>query len=111
MHPINLREEAAKVGLFEYKEVGRMNGHSLTLIKATAATLDFHSHPDSDEAFLVVEGEMKLEFEDRIVPLKAGELCIVPKGVRHRPIVETAVTNLLIEQAGTLTAANTLHQP
>ena len=47
MHPINLREEAAKVGLFEYKELGRMNGHSLTLIKATAATLDFHSHPDS----------------------------------------------------------------
>ncbi len=111
MHPINLRAEAAKVGLFEYKELGRMNGHSFTLIKATAATLEFHSHPDSDEVFLVVEGEMKLEFEDRIVPLKAGELCIVPKGVRHRPIVETAVTNLLIEQAGTLTTANTLQKP
>lgn len=108
MHPINL---AAEVGLFQYKELGRMNGHSFTLIKATAATMDFHSHPDSDDAFLVVEGEMKLEFEDRIVPLKAGELCIVPKGVRHRPIVETTVTNLLIEQAGTLTADNTLHQP
>ncbi len=111
MHPINLRTEAANVGLFEYKELGRMNGHSLTLIKATAATLDFHAHPDSDEVFLVVEGEMKLEFEDRIVPLKAGELCIVPKGVRHRPIVETAVTNLLIEQAGTLTTDNTLQKP
>ena len=55
MLQINLLSEAAEVGLFQYKELGRMNGHSFTLIKSTATTTDFHSHPDSDEVFLVVE--------------------------------------------------------
>lgn len=50
---------------------------------------------------------MKLEFEDKILELKAGEMCIVPKGVVHRPVCETDVTTLLIEKDGTLTPANT----
>jgi mannose-6-phosphate isomerase-like protein (cupin superfamily) len=50
---------------------------------------------------------MKIEFREKIVELKAGEICIVPKGTEHRPIVETDVTVLLIEPDGTLTAENT----
>lgn len=107
MNVINIKEEASKIDLLQYKVIGKMNNHTFTLIKAKEGKLDFHSHPDSDEVFMIIEGEMKLEFEDKILSLKAGEMCIVPKGVVHRPIVETEVTNMLIEFDGTLTPDNT----
>jgi mannose-6-phosphate isomerase-like protein (cupin superfamily) len=107
MKAINLKEEASKIGKFEYKVIGKMNNHNFTLIKAKDRKLDLHSHPDSDEVFLIIEGKMKLEFEDKLLELKAGEMCIVPKGVVHRPVCETDVTTMLIEIDGTLTPANT----
>jgi mannose-6-phosphate isomerase-like protein (cupin superfamily) len=108
MKAINLKEEASKIkNLFEYKTIAKMNSHNFTLIKAKNRTLDFHSHPDSDEVFFIVEGRMKLEFKDKIVELNAGEMCVVPKGIEHRPICDTDVTTMLIELDGTLTPDNT----
>lgn len=107
MKAINLKEEASKIDKFEYKVIAKMNNHNFTLIKASDRKLDFHSHPDSDEVFFIVEGKMKLEFEDKLVEIKAGEMCIVPRGVVHRPVCETDVTTMLIEKDGTLTPANT----
>ena len=108
MEAINLKAEAARIqNLFEYKTIAKMNGHVFTLIKAKDRTLDFHAHPDSDEVFYIVEGQMKLEFRDRLVDLNAGEMCVVPKGVEHRPVCETEVTAMLIEMDGTLTPDNT----
>jgi mannose-6-phosphate isomerase-like protein (cupin superfamily) len=107
MKVINLKEEASKIDKHQYKVIGKMNNHNFTLIKAKDRKLDFHSHPDSDEVFFIIEGEMKLEFEDKMLELKAGEMCIVPKGVVHRPVCETDVTTMLIEIDGTLTPDNT----
>ncbi len=108
MKVVNIKEEASKIDeLYEYKIIAQMNNHNFTLVKAKDRILDFHTHPDSDEVFLIVEGEMKLEFKDKIVNLKAGEMCVVPKGVEHRPICETDVTTMLIEADGTLTPDNT----
>ena len=108
MEAINLKVEADKIkNLFEYKTIATMNGHNFTLIKAKNRTLDFHTHPDSDEVFFIVEGLMKLEFKDKTVSLKAGEMCVVPRGVEHRPVCETDVTAMLIELDGTLSADNT----
>lgn len=70
-------------------------------------SLDFHAHQDSDEVFYIVEGRMKLEFKDKMVHLNAGEMCVVPKGIEHRPVCETEVTAMLIEIDGTLTPNNT----
>jgi mannose-6-phosphate isomerase-like protein (cupin superfamily) len=108
MEAINLKAEASKIkNLFEYKTIAKMNGHVFTLIKAKDRTLDFHIHQDSDEVFFIVEGQMKLEFRDRIVQLNAGEMCVVTKGTEHRPVCETEVTTMLIEVDGTLTPDNT----
>jgi mannose-6-phosphate isomerase-like protein (cupin superfamily) len=105
---INLKAEAANIlNLFEYKTIEKMNGHNFTLIKAKNRTLDFHTHQDSDEAFYIVEGQMKLELRDKIVHLNTGEMCVVPKGIEHRPVCEKEVTALLIEIDGTLTPQNT----
>lgn len=108
MKAINLVAEAAKIqNLFEYKTIAKMNGHIFTLIKGKDRTLDFHTHQDSDEVFFIVEGQMKLEFRDNIVHLNAGDMCVVPKGIEHRPVCETEVTAMLIEIDGTLTPDNT----
>ena len=108
MKAINLVTEAAKIQkLFEYKTIAKMNGHIFTLIKAKDRILDFHTHQDSDEVFFIVEGQMKLEFRDKIVHLNSGEMCVVPKGIEHRPVCETEVTAMLIEIDGTLTSDNT----
>lgn len=108
MEAINLKDEASKIQkLFEYKNIAKMNGHIFTLIKAKDRTLDFHTHQDSDEVFYVVEGQMKLEFRDKILPLKTGEMCVVPKGTEHRPVCENEVTAMLIELDGTLMPDNT----
>ena len=44
----------------------------------------WHQHPDSDEAFLVVEGSLDIEFDDGTVRIHQGELLTIPKGTRHR---------------------------
>ena len=105
---INLKQESNKLtSLFEYKKVGFMNNYMFNLLRAKDRLLDFHSHEDTDEVFYVLEGKMKIEFRDAMIELKAGELCIVPKGEEHRPVCEDEVVVMLIEPEGTLHAKNT----
>lgn len=108
MEVIHLKEQGSKIpDLFQYDIIAKMNNHNFTLVRVKERTLDFHCHPDSDEVFFIVEGEMRLEFREKTVELKTGDMCVVPKGTEHRPICTTEVTCLLIEKEGTLTAENT----
>lgn len=84
-----------------------MDEHTLTLMRVGDRILNFHSHSESDEAFLVVSGPMDLEFRDRTVTLNEGDMCVGPKGTTHRPVCTSEATCLLIEQEGTLTPDNT----
>jgi mannose-6-phosphate isomerase-like protein (cupin superfamily) len=62
----------------------------------------WHSHPDTDDFFLVVEGELDIELRDRTVKLRAGELFVVPKGIEHRPAARNGEAKvLIIEPRGT----------
>lgn len=108
MKVINLKGEGSKIpSLYQYEVIAKMNGHNFTIVRVKDRTLDFHMHPDSDEVFLIVDGKMKLEFSEKTVELNTGEMCVVPKGMEHRPICTTEVTCLLIEYDGTLTPENT----
>lgn len=60
----------------------------------------FHLHEETDDFFLVLEGDMIMDIEDRSHPVTAGELFIVPKGVTHRPRAVTECKVLLIEPKG-----------
>jgi mannose-6-phosphate isomerase-like protein (cupin superfamily) len=105
---INLREQADSVAeLFQYLEVGRINGHILNVLQAEDRTLDFHIHEKSDEMFYCIEGEFDIEFADGIVHLCEGDFIVVPKGTSHRPVCKGLVKCLLIEKDGTLTKENT----
>ncbi|MCH4891079.1 cupin domain-containing protein [Acidaminobacter sp. JC074] len=62
----------------------------------------WHKHDDTDELFMVLEGNMTIHFRDKHVTLNPGDLYVVPKGVEHKPSTEKACKVLLIEPAGTL---------
>ena len=59
-----------------------------------------HNHPDTDEVFIVIEGSMKIELEDGVVELSAGEMYVVPKGVMHKPRAEKECQIMLVEPRG-----------
>lgn len=60
----------------------------------------WHKHVDTDEFFLVMEGHLDIELEDRTVTLKAGQAFTVPKGVMHFPHARERSVVLMIERAG-----------
>jgi len=108
MDVINLKEKGSQIpNLYQYEIIARMNDHNFTLVRVKDRTLPFHTHPESDEVFFIVAGKMKLEFRNKTVELNAGEMCVVPKSVEHRPICTSEVICMLVEREGTLTAANT----
>lgn len=105
---INLQKAVNGVPkVFQYLEIGRLNQHTLTVLQAENRTLDFHIHEKSDELFYVIEGKFDIELDDCIIPLEQGEMIIIPKGTRHRPICKSLVKCLLIELDGTLNSENT----
>ncbi len=57
----------------------------------------WHDHPETDEAFLVLEGELRIDFRDGQVVLRPGELFVVPRGVEHKPFAAKEVKVLVIE--------------
>lgn len=83
------------------KRIARMDDYEVKLAKASGS-FDWHSHEGEDELFLVTRGILRIEIEDdEPVLLGPGELCVIPKGVRHRPVAKTEVVHmLLIEKSG-----------
>ncbi len=69
-------------------------------------TLCWHSHDDEDELFHILHGSLRIEMEDRSVTLNAGDVFVVPKGVRHNPVAEHECHILLIERKSTLHTGN-----
>ncbi len=64
-------------------------------------SLAWHSHEHEDELFFVLEGRLRIELEDRNVELEAGQMFVVPKGVRHNPVAEQECRIMLIERKST----------
>jgi mannose-6-phosphate isomerase-like protein (cupin superfamily) len=88
---------------YHNRSLGLVNDHEVRLSIMTGA-FAWHLHPESDEAFLAVEGGLVIEFEGRLVQLAPGQLLIVPKGVLHRtrPVGARSV-NLTFEKADAAT--------
>ena len=98
---INLAEKLATFGQhWSPQTVALFNGHDIMVVKVQGE-FNWHSHPDTDDFFLVLKGEIEIELRDRTVNLKAGEMFVVPKGVEHRPVAQEEAHLLLIEPTGT----------
>lgn len=76
----------------------RYNGNEVRLAKVEGE-FHWHSHPDTDELFLVIEGELDMEFRDRTEVLSQGDLIVVPKGIEHRPCARKGEVKLLVMDA------------
>ena len=77
------------------KIVARYNDNEVRLVK-TDGEFVWHKHDETDELFLILEGEFDMDFRDRTVTVKAGELLIVPKGIEHRPAARRGEVKLLL---------------
>lgn len=81
------------------KVVARLNDYEIKLVKVKGEFV-WHSHPETDELFLVIEGTLTIQFRDGDVTLGPGQLYVVPRGVEHRPVAEGEVAAMLIEPSG-----------
>ena len=81
------------------KVIGRLNDYEIKIVKLLGEFV-WHSHADTDELFVVLDGELTIQFRDGDVKLGPREMIVVPAGVEHRPIAEHEVSALLIEPNG-----------
>jgi mannose-6-phosphate isomerase-like protein (cupin superfamily) len=81
------------------KKIAELNDYDIKLVKVQGDFV-WHNHEDTDELFLVVDGELTIQLRDRDVVLGAGELFVVPRGVEHCPRADRETAALLIEPRG-----------
>lgn len=78
-----------------------MNDYQFKIVRVQGEFI-WHSHAETDEAFLVLDGELRIDFRDGHVLLRQGELYVVPKGTEHKPSAEREACLMLIEPRGVL---------
>ena len=83
------------------KIIAQMNDYQFKVVKVQGE-FDWHDHPETDEAFLVLKGMLDIHFRAGHVTLNEGEMYVVPKGVEHKPIANDECHILLVEPAGTV---------
>lgn len=97
---INLAEKLEKfTDHWSPKIVSSFNGHDIMVVKVKGE-FNWHDHADSDDFFLVLKGSIRIETEQGNVTLNPGELYVVPRGIKHRPVAEEEAHLLLIEPEG-----------
>jgi mannose-6-phosphate isomerase-like protein (cupin superfamily) len=101
LKPINFQEKLSKFSEhWSPKIIAQMNDYHFKLVKFQGDFI-WHNHDDTDEVFIVFNGEMSIEFREGMVELKKGELFVVPKGAEHKPFAEKECEIMLIEPVGT----------
>ena len=86
--PINLKDKLSKFSeLWSPKVIAKINDYHFKLVKLQGEFV-WHTHANTDEAFIVLDGVMTIEFRDGNVKLSSGEMFVVPKGFEHKPYAE-----------------------
>ena len=100
--PVNL---ADKLTLFREfwspKIVAQVNDHHVKVVKFQGDFV-WHKHDSTDELFLVLDGNMTIDFRDTSTVLSAGDMVVVPRGIEHKPQASEECHALVIEQIGTV---------
>ncbi|WP_433465206.1 cupin domain-containing protein [Spirillospora sp. CA-128828] len=108
--PIELRDALASfTALWSPRVVTRVNDYDVRIAKVEGDHV-WHAHDDTDEFFLVIDGELSIALRDsggeRTVTLPAGSVFVVPRGTEHRPSSPTGASILMFEPAGTLSVGD-----
>ncbi|TKJ86924.1 MULTISPECIES: cupin domain-containing protein [Pseudomonas] len=105
--PVNLARKASLIEQqWSPRVVAEMNDYQFKVVRIEGEFI-WHSHPETDEAFLVLEGTLRIDLPDSCVYVNPGELYVVPRGVEHRTAAEGETKLMMIEPRGIL---NTGHE-
>ncbi len=97
---INLKSKLESIkDYWSPKVIAELNDYQFKLAKIKDEFI-WHEHNDTDEAFMVIEGNIEIELEDSTIELSEGEMFIVPKGAKHKPIARGEAHIMLIEARG-----------
>lgn len=103
---VNFADKFAKIeDLHAYKLVAQMNDCQFKLVRMKREFI-WHSHPETDEAFVVLDGVLRIALRDETLTLAPGEMTVIPHGVEHKPYCTDECKILLIEPAGTVNTGN-----
>ncbi|SUB03141.1 Uncharacterized conserved protein, contains double-stranded beta-helix domain [Pannonibacter phragmitetus] len=104
---INFAEKLALIdALWQPRVAAEMNEYQFKLVRIEGDFV-WHEHPETDETFIVLKGQLRINFRDGAVSIGAGEMFVVPKGVEHKPYAAQEVHLLLIEPRGILNTGHT----
>jgi len=105
---INIAEKFSKLPDEDYcvRIIAKMNNYEVKIVKFKGEFV-WHSHPDTDETFIILKGKMLMHFRDKIIEVTGGEMIVIPKGVEHKPASEQGYEMLLIEPEGVPNTGNT----
>jgi mannose-6-phosphate isomerase-like protein (cupin superfamily) len=81
--------------------IAELNDYQFKIVRIEGDFI-WHDHPMTDEAFIVLEGVLRIDLPDGAVSIGPGEMYVVPKGLKHKPYAASEVKMLLIEPRGTL---------
>jgi mannose-6-phosphate isomerase-like protein (cupin superfamily) len=91
------------------KIIAQMNDYHFKIARIQGEFI-WHDHPETDEVFIVLKGQLQIQFRDGSVRLSENEMFVVPKGVEHKPVAEHECHILLVEPAGTINTGNVVDE-
>lgn len=104
--PINFKHKLAKFAeRWAPRVIAEFNDYQFKLVKVQGDFI-WHDHKETDEAFIVLDGQVTIEFRDGAVELGAGEMYVVPRGVGHKPFAAEECHILLIESRGVVSTGD-----
>lgn len=104
--PVLLRTALAGFDrLWSPRIVTRVNDYDVRIAKVSGEHV-WHVHENTDEFFMVLDGELSIALRDagtgeRVVTLPQGAVFVVPRGVEHRPSSARGASILMFEPSGT----------
>ncbi|THK36875.1 cupin domain-containing protein [Ensifer sp. MPMI2T] len=105
--PVNFQDKLARFSdQWQPRVIAEINDYQVKIVRIEGDFV-WHDHPETDEAFIVLDGTLRIDFRGGSVTVGPGEMYVVPKGVEHKPFAQGEVKMLLIEPRGIL---NTGHE-
>jgi mannose-6-phosphate isomerase-like protein (cupin superfamily) len=107
---VNFQEKLSKFSEhWSPRIVAQMNDYHFKIVKVQGEFI-WHDHPETDEVFVVLKGELEIQFRAGNVVLHEGEMFVVPKGLEHRPVAAQECHILLVEPAGTVNTGEVVNE-
>ncbi|MBE3008832.1 cupin domain-containing protein [Microbispora sp. NEAU-D428] len=107
LNPVNIAGKLSQIDeLWTQKKIAGLNDYEIKIAKLKGEFV-WHTHPETDELFVVVSGRLTIQLREGNVVLEPGELYVVPRGVEHCPVAEEETAIMLVEPIGTLNTGDT----